>query len=224
MRVRRVARKTAAGRLVKALLDMYGRTYCDELGIDIIKGTPSALFRWLCSSLLFSARISAGLASRAALALSEQGWNDPRKLRDAGWERRTRVLNEAGYARYDESTSRRLEDMAELLSNRYGGDLRRLREQADRDPEQERRLLLEFKGIGPVGVDIFCREAQACWEELYPFADRKSLGSAKRLGLPGVAAELARLVERKDFATLVAALVRVDLAKAHHEVTERASA
>jgi hypothetical protein len=209
--------------MVKVLLERYGHTYCEELGIDLAKGTPTALFRWLCGSLLFSARISADLATRAMRALSEHGWNNARKLHDAGWERRTHVLNRAGYARYDESTSRRLGEMADLLIARYGGDLRKLRERADRDTGREQQLLLEFKGIGPVGVDIFCREAQLCWPELYPFADRKSLGSARKLGLPASPQALADLINRRRFPALLAALVRADLAKAHREIAALAA-
>jgi hypothetical protein len=40
---------------------------------------------------------------------------------------------------------------------------------------RECKLLKEFKGIGDVGANIFCREAQIAWDELYPFADRKAL-------------------------------------------------
>jgi hypothetical protein len=58
------------------LLDRHGRGYCEELGIGLETNTPSGLFRWLCAALLFSARISAGLAHRAAKALTEQGWAD----------------------------------------------------------------------------------------------------------------------------------------------------
>jgi hypothetical protein len=214
---------THPARIVKVLLERHGHTFCEELGIDLGKGTPTALFRWLCDSLLFSKRINTDRAARAARALSEQGWNNASKMHDAGWERRTHVLNRAGYARYDESTSRRLGQMADLLTARYGGDLRKLRERADRDPGREQQLLLEFKGIGPVGVDIFCREAQLCWPELYPFADRKSLGAARKLGLPASPQALADLINRRRFPALLAALVRADLAKAHREIAALAA-
>jgi hypothetical protein len=68
--------------------------------------------------------------------------------------------------------------------------------------------LKEVKGLGDVGVDIFFREAQAAWEELYPFADKRALQTARNLGLPDDADKLAERVDRKDFPRLVAALVR----------------
>lgn len=72
-------------------------------------------------------------------------------------------------------------------------------------------------------MDIFCREAQICWPELYPFADRKALGAARKLGLPATPRELAGLVGREEFPVLVAALVRADLAKSHEQIKSRAS-
>ena len=61
------------------------------------------------------------------------------------------------------------------LIEKYRGDLNQLREQAGRDPKVERELLKEFKGIAEVGVDIFFREVQTIWEELYPFVDKRAL-------------------------------------------------
>jgi endonuclease III len=169
--------------ITAALLDRHGRTYCCELGIAIERNTPSPLFRWLCASILFSTRISAKLAMNAARALSEHGLTTPKKMAQAPWAERTKILNRSGYARYDESTSRMLGDTADLLIEEYGGDLRRLRARANQDPAAERRRLQAFKGIGEIGAAIFCREAQAPWPELYPFADKKALDGAAKLGL-----------------------------------------
>lgn len=207
---------------VKALLEVNGRGYGEELGVDVSKGTPSALYRWLVASTLFSARISQDIAMDAAKALSKKGWRSPKKMADATWKQRTNTLNHAGYARYDESTSRMLGDGADLLNEKYDGDLRKLREAAAHDPKKERKLVKEFKGIGDTGADIFFREAQAAWNELYPFADKKALTAAKKLGLPGDAKKLSKLVPRKDFPRLLSALVRTDLAKQYDEVKARA--
>lgn len=206
----------------KAVLDLNGRTYGAELGADAGRNTPSALYRWLTASTLLSARIGHDIAMEAAKALSKKGWRSPRKMAEATWRQRTDTLNRAGYARYDESTSRMLGEGAELLLEKYGGDLRKLREMAGRDPQKERKLIKEFKGIGDTGADIFFREVQAAWEELYPFADKKALSAAKKLGLPQSAKGLAKLVSRKDFPRFLAALVRTDLAKQYDEVRDRA--
>ena len=214
--------KPSKQRIIEALLERHGQTYAAELGIDLERDTPSALYRWLCAATLLSARIGADIAMQATRALAEQGWTTAQKMADATWEQRTRALNQAGYARYDESTSRMLGDTAEMLLDKYRGDLRRLRDAAGRDPGRERALLKECKGIGEVGADIFCREAQVAWDELFPFADRRALEAAGRLGLEDDAARLARRVARKDYPRLLAALVRTALAKDYDELLRAA--
>ena len=197
--------------IVEKILQNYGRSFSDELGIYIEENTPSPLFRLLVFSILASTRIRHQAAVEAAQALSEEGWNTPEKMAKATWRQRTDVLNRAGYARYDESTSRMLEETANLLLENYHGDLRELRKKADRDPERERELLKEFKGIGDVGVNIFFREAQAAWDELMPFADDRVLKAAKKLGISDNVSDLRKKVKAKDFTRLVAGLIRIDL-------------
>jgi hypothetical protein len=199
--------------LIRRLLEGHGQTSAEELGVKMRPASPSALFRLLCFALLASARIRHEQALSAARALTESGWSTPKGMAAATWEQRVKVLNTHGYARYDEKTSRFLADTSTLLLEKYGGDLRKLRKAAKRDPKRERELLRECKGIGDVGVDIFFREAQVIWGELYPFADQRALRAARRLGLPADAESLARLVPRTQFARLIAALVRVDWQK-----------
>jgi len=210
--------------IVDALLKDHGTTFCAELAIDIEKNTPAPLFMWLCTSMLLSARIRSDIAVAAAHALFRNGWTTPEKMADSRWEDRTRTLNGAGYARYDESTARMLKDTTSLLLEEYRGDLRVLRDAADYDVAEERRRLEEFKGIGDVGADIFFREAQVVWDELYPFADKKALKAAGRLGLPETAEGLAKLVSRRKFPTLLAALVRTDLKHDYDEIIQHAAA
>lgn len=203
----------APARVVAALLDRHGRTFAAEAGIELDRNTPSPLFRLLCLALLLSARIRADAGVKAARALADAGWTTPAAMAEATWADRTRVLNEAGYARYDESTSRMLGESAGLLLDRYQGDLRRLRDRAEQDPERERRLLQEFTGIGQVGAAVFAREVQAVWPEMDPFADDRALDAADALGLGRDVGTLRELVDGpKDFARLVAALVRCALA------------
>ncbi|RFA26798.1 hypothetical protein CAI21_16070 [Alkalilimnicola ehrlichii] len=204
--------------LVDTLLKRHGLTYAEELGIQVSRNTPSELFQLLCAALLFSARIRSGAAKEAFQALKSAGWITAEKMAASTWEERTRTLNQHGYARYDESTSRMLGETAKRLLDDYAGDLRRLREAAGSKPSLERQHLKGFKGIGEVGADIFCREVQVVWKELYPFADKRALASAARLDLPTQAEQLARLATPADFPRLVDALVRVELAKQHEQI------
>jgi endonuclease III len=198
---------------VDRLLARHGRTYAEELGLDVAGGTPSALFGLLLFALLSSARIRAGNAVTGTRALREAGWTTVGHLAASAREDRVEVLGTHGYARYDESTAARLGDLAAQLHDRYAGDLRRLREEADGAPARVRELLTDLKGIGPVGADIFLREAQAAWPELRPYADRRALQAARALGLPPDPQGLADLVAPDDLVRLVAALVRCSLAK-----------
>lgn len=206
----------ASTRVIAALLGEHGATYAAEAGLTLrgpSDGTPSRLFRLLCVSLLVSARIRAAVAVEAARALAEHGWTTPEAMAASTWEDRTAVLNRAGYARYDEKTSRMLAAAAERLLRVDGGDLNHLRVRAGYDPAVERAQLQEFSGIGPLGASIFAREAQVVWPELYPYADERALRTAERLGLPADANALAALVpDPLTFARLVAALVRCGLA------------
>jgi hypothetical protein len=204
------------------VLRLYPRTFVEELGVRSLD-TPSGSFRLLVMALLMSARIRASIALDAARALFRQGWTTPRRMVEATWGQRARVLNDAGYARYDERTSTMLGETASLVLDRYRGDLRRLRNEADHKPAAERRLLEEFKGIGHVGADIFFREAQGTWSEVYPFADRRARQAAWRLGLDDDTRALTRLAEGDDFVRLVTGLVRVDLDDAYDDVLARAS-
>ena len=205
-------------RVVEGLLERHGQTYSEELGIDLSKNTPSPLFRWLVASTMLSARIGAGLAMQGARALADAGLTTVDKMAAATWEERVRILNENGYARYDERTSRMLGETSAFLQETYGGDLRKLREAAGGDLADLRRRLKACKGLGDVGVDIFFREVQVAWDELFPFAGDRALNAAKELGLPDDPQALSRLVSRGDYVRLIAALIRTDLAKDSGEV------
>jgi endonuclease III len=197
--------------IVARLLDRHGRTHADECGIRV-RGGGDDLFQLLLMALLMSARISTDIAVRATRALLAHGWTDARAMADASWQGRVDALGEGGYVRYDESTSRYLGETSELLLDRYGGDLRRLRDEADRAPEELRRRLKACKGIGDVGTDIFFREVQGVWPELHPFLGRRELEVADRLGLGDRPATVGRLVPDGELPRLAAALLRARLA------------
>jgi hypothetical protein len=91
----------------------------------------------------------------------------------------------------------------------YDGDLRKLPPKVGRDAEKAREVLQDFPGIGPVGAEIFCREAQAVWLWLRPSFDSLALKGADRLGLPTDPKRLAELVGERELARLASALVRV---------------
>lgn len=176
-----------------------------------MQNEPSPLFCLLCAALVFSTRITHTLAQNAAAGIFQRGWTTAEKLASTTWEERVRALNEARYRRYDEQTASYLGEAARKALDDYDGDLRNLRRKADHSPPLERRLLKEFKGIGNVGAEIFCREVQVIWRELLPFADERVTEAARRLGLPASAEELRELAGDDAFPLLAAALVKVGL-------------
>ncbi|MFF5646892.1 endonuclease [Streptomyces collinus] len=207
-------------RVVRELVGAHGRTYAEEAGIAL-KDTPQPLYRLLVLSHLLSARIRGSVALATARALHEAGLRDPHRMAEAGWQQRVDALGRGGYRRYDERTATQLGDAAGLLSERWGGDLRRLRREADGEVSELRRLLQEFPGIGPAGADIFLREAQGVWPEAAPYLDTKALQGAERLDLPKDPERLTELAGDTDPAVLAAALVRAAVDKGVAEDTLR---
>ncbi|MFI9361457.1 endonuclease [Kitasatospora sp. NPDC053057] len=198
--------------ITSRLLAEHGRTYAEEASITL-RDKPSPLYRLLVLTVLCSIRISAGTATKAARELSAAGYRTPRAMADSGWQDRVDALGRAHYVRYDESTATALGEGAQLVLDRWHGDLRRLRDEADGDPDALRELLREVPRIGPVGADIFCREVQTVWPWLHPFFDERACAAAEDLGLPHTPRGLGALVPPKEHARLAAALVRVSLSK-----------
>src|SRR3954452_4973039 len=195
---------------VRALLEKAGPTYAEEAGITLAD-KPAPLYRLLVLSVLLSTRISASIAVAAAAELNRSGMGTPRRMREASWQDRVDALGRAHYKRYDESTATALGEGAELMHEEYGDDLRKLRDRADGDPGQVRKLLTGFPRLGPGGAGIFSRGAQAVWAQLRPSLDRKALDGLKAVGLPADVVALAGLVTGADMATLASGLVRVAL-------------
>jgi endonuclease III len=182
-----------AAKVVRAVLDRYGRTYAEEAGIRLAD-KPSPLYQLLVLAMLLSARISADVAVAAARELFAAGYRSPTAMRRASWQDRVDALGRGHYRRYDERTSTMLGKGAELVLDRWHGDLRRLRDEAGGDPGRIGELLTEVPGIGPTGADIFLREVQAVWPQVAPHFGGRAVEGARKLGLPVDERQLADLV------------------------------
>ncbi len=198
--------------LMGRLLREHGQTYADEAGITL-HDKPAPLYQLLVLTVLCSIRIRADIATHAARELFGAGLRTPRAMAASSWQARVDALGRAHYVRYDESTATALGEGAEIVLDRWKGDLRNLRTEAEKDSPRLRGLLREFPRIGPVGAGIFCREAQRVWPELRPFFDDRTCETAALLGLPHTPRGLGDLVPAEDLARLAAALVRVHLSK-----------
>ena len=152
--------------------------YSEDLKIDLTQ--PSGRFQWLLASILFGARISEKISCKTYRAFLEEGIDSPEKILSAGWDRLVRILDAGGYVRYDFSTATRLINIMSKLLERYGS-LEELYQQSSDTSDLENRLK-EFKGIGPVTVQIFLREMRAVWE-INPEVSSRALEIAECLGI-----------------------------------------
>jgi endonuclease III len=202
---------TTDDRTVAVLLDRYGRLYAAEAGIRLAD-TPVPLYELLVLATLLSARISADIAVAAARELFAAGYRSPKAMAEAGWQDRVDALGRGHYRRYDERTATMLGDSAGLLTDRWRGDLRRLRAEAAGQTAAMTSLLTSFPGIGQVGASIFLREIQDIWPEVCPYVDVMTTRGARKVGLTAQPDELAKVLAASgEPARLAAALVRVGI-------------
>ncbi|HET9899020.1 MAG TPA: endonuclease [Streptosporangiaceae bacterium] len=206
-------RSSTAEGIARALVQEYGRSYAEEAGIKLAD-QPAPLYQLLVLSTLLSARISAAVAVAAARELFAAGYRTPQAMLKASWQDRVDALGRGHYRRYDERTATMLGNGASLVRQRWHGDLRELRDEADGDVSAMAGLLTEFPGIGPAGADIFLREVQSVWPVVTPYVDSRVRATASRAGLPDQPGDLARLAGSPgQLVRLTAALIRVSRSK-----------
>lgn len=196
-----------AADLARRAVQEHGTTYASEAGIRLTD-SPSALYRLLVLTVLLANRLPSGAAVSASVALSSAGLRTAAAMSASTWQQRGDVLAGSGYRRFAGRTATVLGAGAEVVVDRWGGDLRRLRDAGGGEVAAVRRTLETVPGIGRLGSAIFCREVQGVWPQLAPFADERVMLGAKALGLPATGAELAELVPPGDLVHLVAACVR----------------
>lgn len=130
-----------------------------DLGFEVHPRDEPSLFKWFLASFLFGNRISQEIAAGTWRVIVEvHGCDTPHKLCERSHSELVRMLGEGGYRRYDESTATRLSLLCRRLIDDYGGGILDIAEAAGGRADFERRLL-EFKGVGPVTLGIFMREA-----------------------------------------------------------------
>jgi endonuclease III len=166
---------------VEAALSKF-QSYSEELGLNLTRSEDR--FKWFLASILFAKRISAEIAKRTYRQFEAEGLTTPEKILEAGWDRLVQVLDSGGYTRYDFSTARNLLKIVEDLKEKYG-DLENLHRESSSPNDLERRLQ-EFKGVGPVGANIFLRELGGIWEKAKPKPSRMAMKVAQRIALKKV--------------------------------------
>ena len=154
-------------------------SYSQELDLDLSKAEDR--FKWFLASVLFAKRISAQTAKETYLYFEQEDLTSPDAILEAGWDRLVEVLDSGGYTRYDFSTATNLLGIAKTLKEKYG-NIERLHAESS-SPEDLERRLQEFKGVGPVGVNIFLRELRGIWEKAKPKPSPMAVATAQKIGL-----------------------------------------
>ena len=155
------------------------QSYSEELGLDLTK--PEDRFKWFLASILFAKRISAETAKETYVCFEQEELTSPDAILEAGWDRLVEVLDSGGYTRYDFSTATNFLGIAKTLKEKYG-DLERLHKESASSSDLENSLQ-EFKGVGPVGVNIFLRELRGIWEKAKPNPSAMAVVTAQKIGL-----------------------------------------
>ena len=172
------------------------QSYSEELGLDLKKSEDR--FKWFLASILFAKRISAETAKETYLHFEQGKLTSADAILQAGWDRLVEVLDSGGYTRYDFSTATNLLGIAKTLKEKYGS-LERVYSESSSPRDLEKRLQ-GFKGVGPVGVNIFLRELRGVWKKAKPTPSSMAMLTAQRIGL-----------DVKDVARYESQLVRLNL-------------
>lgn len=156
-------------------------SYSAELGLDLHR--PEDRFKWFLASILFAKRISVEIARKTYRRFEAEGLTTQDSILAAGWDRLVEVLDSGGYTRYDFSTATNLLETMRALKE-YGGleELYNL----SKDPEDLERRLQEFRGVGPVCVNIFLRELRGIWEKADPEPSKIAVEAGQKLGIRDV--------------------------------------
>lgn len=126
------------------------------LGIDMHQCHGRGLYKWLLASFLIGKRIRASVAVQAyQLLVDTHGLDTPGKLARCPHHTLVKLLGQAGYARYDESTARRLHRLGKGLE----AEMDHVLLDVAVDMAQVNAWLLRFEGVGPKTLEIFMREA-----------------------------------------------------------------
>ncbi|RYP37916.1 hypothetical protein DL767_002788 [Monosporascus sp. MG133] len=200
---------------VRQLIAKYGELPLSDTELaEPGKPTPDTILALLLNAMLSSTRISHALAAKTVATVIKAGYHKLGVLKKSTWEERTQVLTEGGYTHYREKTATMMGELAELIEDKYGGDLNSILKTAGEDRTKIRAELKRIKGLGDVGIDIFFDTAQHVWPCLAPFLDPRSAKTAEAVGIGSDVQQLWDAVSREpeQMCRLAAALTKISSA------------
>jgi hypothetical protein len=198
----------ATGRARNLVTGLGGR-FSLELGIDL-DSEAEEIERWTLAATLLGNPIATPVAMHTFRVLEKAG---VRTIPDAGGreqEELVALLDEGGYARYDESTAAGLLSLAEDIANRFDGRLATLGEKITESAALE-RVLLTLPGWRPATVRAFLGELRGVWPGADTPLGHRPRAAARHLKLPDAYPALRSLAAAShlDFRDLEAGLVRL---------------
>lgn len=156
------------------------KSFSEELGLNLYRKEDR--FKWFLASILYAKRISYRIAEKTFRKFLEEGLSVPHIILKAGWNKLVEVLDAGGYVRYDFSTATNILESMKILVEKYNGDIDDIHLKAKDSRDLEKRLM-EFRGVGPVAVNIFLRELRGIWDKANPDASSLALMMEERLNL-----------------------------------------
>ncbi|KAL1304073.1 hypothetical protein AAFC00_000508 [Neodothiora populina] len=159
-------------------------------------------FEELICAVVLSRPISHRLGLRTIRTIFSEPYNfiTPKSIVDAGSEKVHQALYDAK-TQHKDKTAEQIRLVAEVVISKFASDpsdtsLEKLRESADWDTERN-SLQHSIKGLGPTGLDIFCRRTQWLFDEFFPFVDERTARGIDKLGvgLPKQATDLLKALE-----------------------------
>ena len=72
--------------VVQALVQRFGCSFAEALGIRLANAQEKEIFRWFLASFLYGARISEAIATRTYRQFEQQNVLAPQAIQDTGWD------------------------------------------------------------------------------------------------------------------------------------------
>lgn len=199
-------------KVFKELLEKYGKSYSEQLGIKLKRKKKEEIFKWFIASVLFAARINETIAIRTYKQFELDGLLKFEKASHASWDDFVASLDAGGYVRYDFKTADKFLEIMKNLKEKYNGDLNRLHDEATDEKDLEEKIKAIAKGIGDITVNIFLREMRNIWKKADPELGPLAKLAAKRYGIKDAKGFWDKnRIRGYDFVNFEVALTRVGM-------------
>ena len=184
---------------LKAFVENFGQRYSEILDIDLSSGKDEEIFKWFMASILFGAPITEKAVVKTYKCFEKYKAQTPKRILETGWDGLVKILDEGSYTRYDFKTADKLLEVMQNLTQRYGGSLTLLYNEASNEQDLEKRVKDLGKGIGDVTVSVFLRELRDVWEKANPNPTSLVVLAAKKMEIVREEAAENVLKQLKDF-------------------------